>query len=86
MTTLREQFEQAADEIKQLTERPDNDTLLELYALFKQGAEGDVVDKPPGFFDFIGTAKHAAWSRMRGMDRDTAMATYVALVRRLLEG
>jgi acyl-CoA-binding protein len=60
-----------------------NDTLLKLYALYKQGAEGDVNQPQPGFFDFIGTAKHEAWSQLRGTSRDDAMARYIALVNEL---
>ena len=57
MADLDKQFLAAAEAVKQLAERPDNDTLLKLYALYKQGAEGDVSGSKPGFFDFVGTAK-----------------------------
>lgn len=86
MPDVRSQFDQAVEDIKQLKARPGNDALLELYALYKQGTRGDVTSDHPGFFDFVGTAKHAAWTRLRGMDRTTAQAAYVALVRRLLAG
>ena len=58
MSDLRSSFEQAAKDIQSLSERPDNDTLLRLYALYKQGSEGDVQGAKPGFFDFVGTAKY----------------------------
>jgi len=77
-------FEQATQDIQTLAERPDNDTLLQLYALYKQGSEGDVQGNKPGFFDFVGTAKYESWERLRGMDMETAQARYVALVRKLL--
>ncbi len=76
-------FEQAAADVKQLRERPDNDTLLKLYALYKQASEGDVHGAKPGFFDFVGTAKYEAWSKLRGMDRDEARRKYIELVRKL---
>jgi acyl-CoA-binding protein len=84
MTDLRREFEQAAEDIKQLGERPDNDTLLKLYALYKQGSEGDAQGTKPGFFDFIGTAKYEAWTRLHGITADEAMQRYIALVRQLL--
>lgn len=79
-------FEQAARDVQLLPERPDNDTLLRLYALYKQGSEGDVSGERPGFFDFVGTAKYEAWSALRGMPPDTARAQYVDLVQRLKDG
>jgi acyl-CoA-binding protein len=84
MTELGHQFAQAAAEVRQLRERPDNDTLLKLYALYKQGLEGDVHGCQPGFFDFIGTTKQEAWARLKGMAQDEAMRQYVALVQQLL--
>ena len=84
MTDLRPEFEQAAEDIQKLGERPDNDTLLKLYALYKQGSEGDVHGQQPGFFDFIGTAKYEAWAKLRGVDGEEARRRYIALVRDLL--
>ena len=84
MNDLQLAFQQAAENIKQLGKRPDNDTLLKLYALYKQGAEGDVSGPQPGFFDFVGTAKYEAWGQLRGTSRDEAMQRYVALVEQLL--
>ena len=80
---LKQQFEQAAIDVKDLSERPDNDTLLSLYALYKQGSEGDVSGEKPGFFDFVGTAKHEAWGKLKGMSGDEAMKKYVDLVKKL---
>ncbi|MDH5821514.1 acyl-CoA-binding protein [Luteimonas sp. RD2P54] len=83
MSDLKRDFEQAARDVKGLTERPDNDTLLRLYALYKQGAEGDVSGPKPGFFDFVGTAKYEAWAKLQGTPRDEAMRRYVELVAKL---
>ncbi|MDH5829816.1 acyl-CoA-binding protein [Luteimonas sp. M1R5S18] len=83
MPTSDMSFEQAARDVQSLPERPDNETLLQLYALYKQGSEGDVSGDKPGFFDFVGTAKFEAWTRLKGMPRDTARQQYVELVRRL---
>jgi diazepam-binding inhibitor (GABA receptor modulating acyl-CoA-binding protein) len=84
MNDLQREFEQAAGDIKRLGERPDNDTLLRLYALYKQGQDGDVHGCQPGFFDFIGTAKHEAWGLLKGMSQDEAKREYISLVRQLL--
>jgi acyl-CoA-binding protein len=83
MADLNAEFEQAALNVKQLSERPDNDTLLKLYALYKQGSEGDVNGPKPGFFDFVGTAKYEAWAKLEGTDQNEAKKKYVALVNRL---
>ena len=80
---LKQQFEQAAIDVKDLSERPDNDTLLRLYALYKQGSEGDVSGDKPGFFDFVGTAKYEAWGKLKGMSQDAAQQQYVDLVKKL---
>lgn len=73
-------FEQAARDAQLLPRRPDNETLLRLYALYKQGSEGDVSGEKPGFFDFVGTAKYEAWARLKGMPRERAQQQYIDLV------
>jgi acyl-CoA-binding protein len=83
MSDLQARFEQAARDVHALAERPDNDTLLRLYALYKQGAEGDATGPKPGFFDFVGTAKHEAWTKLAGTPREAAMQQYVDLVGKL---
>jgi len=83
MADLKAQFEQAAKDLMALAERPDNDTLLRLYALYKQGAEGDVSGDKPGFFDFIGTAKYDAWEKLTGLASEDAMKQYIALVNKI---
>jgi len=84
MNDLRREFEQAAEDVKSLAKRPDNDTLLKLYALYKQGTEGDLKRTQPGFFDFVGTAKHEAWAQLNGVPVEEAMRRYIALVQQLL--
>lgn len=83
MSDLQKRFEQAAKDIQSLTERPDNETLLRLYAMFKQGSEGDVSGDKPGFFDFVGTAKYEAWAKLKGTAQDEAKQKYVDLVKKL---
>jgi len=83
MTEINSQFEQAAIAVKSLPERPDNDTMLQLYALFKQGSAGDVSGDKPGFFDFVATAKYEAWGGLKGLSQDDAKNQYIDLVRKL---
>ena len=83
MSKASSEFEKAAQAVKSLSERPDNETMLELYALYKQGSVGDVHGEKPGFFDFVGVAKFEAWEKLRGIASDQAQARYVALVRKL---
>jgi acyl-CoA-binding protein len=83
MSASDDLFEAAAIAVKELPEKPDNDTLLELYALYKQGSEGDVSGEKPGFFDFVGAAKYEAWEKLRGTAPDDAKQRYVELVKRL---
>jgi len=80
VSDLDQEFEQASERVKQLEQRPDNDTLLKLYALYKQGAEGDVSGERPGFFDFVGVAKYEAWEKLQGTDQEEAKKRYIELV------
>ena len=80
MSTLNEQFEQAVADSKQLPERPDNMTMLKLYALYKQGSSGDVDGKRPGFTDMVARAKWDAWNELKGQTSDEAKQAYVDLV------
>ena len=83
MADLKSSFEQASKSIQSLSERPDNDTLLRLYALYKQGSEGDVSGAKPGFFDFVATAKYEAWARLKGTAQDDARQQHIDLVKKL---
>ncbi|KGI78434.1 acyl-CoA-binding protein [Oleiagrimonas soli] len=83
MTDLHALFERAVTAARRLPERPDNDTLLRLYALYKQATEGDARGPQPGFFDFVGCAKREAWEQLAGMSDEEAMRNYVTLARSL---
>ncbi|MGB2815927.1 MAG: acyl-CoA-binding protein [Burkholderiaceae bacterium] len=80
MSDLKAKFEQAVADSKNLPERPDNQTLLKLYALYKQGTAGDVEGKRPGFTDMVGRAKWDAWNETKGLSKDDAMKQYVSLI------
>jgi diazepam-binding inhibitor (GABA receptor modulating acyl-CoA-binding protein) len=80
MSDLKARFEQAVADSKNLPERPDNATLLKLYALYKQATSGDVEGKRPGFSDMVGRAKWDAWSGIKGTTSEVAMKQYVELI------
>ena len=80
MTDLKKKFETAAADSKNLSERPDNATLLKIYALYKQGSVGDNTDKQPGFGDMVGRAKWDAWNGLKGTSQDDAMQQYIDLI------
>ena len=80
---LQEQFDQAVADSKNLPERPDNMTLLKIYALFKQASTGDVEGKRPGFSDMVGRAKFDAWDALKGTAKEDAMQQYVDLIEEL---
>ncbi len=83
MADLKKQFAAAAANSKNLTERPDNATLLKIYALYKQAEAGDNTDKKPGFTDMVGRAKWDAWNNLKGTSTKDAMQQYVDLIESL---
>lgn len=81
---LKEIFEKAVAESKNLSERPSNETLLQLYSLYKQATEGDNNDAPPANpFDFVARAKYDAWSALKGKTKEMAMQEYADLINKL---
>ncbi|MEW6098835.1 MAG: acyl-CoA-binding protein [Pseudomonadota bacterium] len=83
MSDLQARFEQAVAESKSLPEKPDNMTLLKIYALYKQATAGDVQGERPGFTDFVGRAKYDAWEALKGRTREQAMQDYIDLIESL---
>jgi diazepam-binding inhibitor (GABA receptor modulator, acyl-CoA-binding protein) len=83
MADLKARFEQAVAQSKSLPEKPDNMTLLKIYALYKQASEGDVEGKRPGFTDMVGRAKWDAWNEVKGKSKDDAMQEYIDLIESL---
>ncbi len=80
---LKSAFEKAVKDSKQLPEKPDNQTLLKIYSLYKQATEGDVQGKRPGLMDMVGRAKYDAWAAIEGKSADDAMKEYVDLIESL---
>ena len=83
MADLKALFEKAVADSKSLPEKPDNATLLQLYALYKQASSGDAEGKRPGFTDMVGRAKWDAWNELKGKDAKAAMQAYADLVESL---
>lgn len=81
--SVQEQFQQAQADSKNLPERPDNMTLLKIYALFKQGSTGDVEGDRPGFTDMVGRAKYDAWANLKGTSKEEAQQQYIDLIEEL---
>lgn len=81
---LQQQFETAVAASKTLSQKPENDILLQLYALYKQGTAGDVnVEAPANMFDFVAKAKYQAWESIKGKTKEAAMQEYIDLVNKL---
>jgi acyl-CoA-binding protein len=81
---IKEQFEKAVAESKELSQKPSNETLLQLYSLYKQSTEGDVTADPPSNpFDFVAKAKYDAWAGQKGKPQADAMNDYIELVKKL---
>ena len=83
MSELQSRFEQAVADSKHLPEKPDNMTLLKIYALFKQASTGDVDTDRPGFTDMVGRAKWDGWNGLKGTSTDAAMQDYIDLIESL---
>ncbi len=84
--SMTEEFAKAQKDVNELPGRPDNDTLLKLYAYYKQATEGDAAGERPGGFDFVRRAKFDAWSEVKGTSKQEAMRKYVELVKTLKTG
>jgi acyl-CoA-binding protein len=83
MADLQSAFETAVANSKSLSERPDNATLLKIYALYKQATLGDITEKKPGFSDMVGRAKWDAWNGVKGASKEDAMQRYIDLIESL---
>ena len=82
---MQAEFEKAVAQSKELTKRPSNEELLQLYALYKQATDGDVIGDRPGGFDFKAIAKFDAWAEIKGKSKEDAMKDYIALMGRLYQ-
>ncbi len=76
-------FDKAVADSKNLPDRPDNQTLLKIYGLYKQSTDGDNAGKRPGFADMVGRMKHDAWAALAGKSKDDATQEYIDLIESL---
>ena len=83
--SLTDNFQEASERIRGLSKKPDNDTLLSLYSLFKQGSIGPAEGKRPGRLQMVARAKFDSWAELGDMSCEKAMQEYIALVDKLLE-
>jgi len=83
MSDLQATFDAAVANSKKLSERPDNNTLLQIYGLYKQATAGDITEKKPGFGDLVGRAKWDAWNKLKGTAADEAKQQYIDLIQSL---
>lgn len=83
MADLKARFDAAVAASKTLPEKPDNQTLLKIYALYKQATVGDVDGKRPGFSDMVGRAKWDAWNELKGTAGESAQQDYIKLIESL---
>ncbi|MDO5624827.1 MAG: acyl-CoA-binding protein [Pseudomonadota bacterium] len=86
MSDLDTRFHEAQANAKLLTTRPDNVTLLQIYALYKQATEGDNEEAKPGFADIVARAKWDAWKKLEDTSADEAKTQYIALIDKLRAG
>lgn len=80
MSDLQTAFTQAQADSKNLSERPDNPTLLKIYALYKQGSVGENTEPKPSYSDIVARAKWDAWSKLKGMPQNEAQQQYIDLI------
>ncbi len=83
MSDLQTAFDAALARSKNLPERPDNMTLLRIYALYKQASAGDASGDRPGMTDFVGRAKWDAWKALAGTPVEEAQQSYIELIESL---
>lgn len=83
MSDLEQQFEEATRAVRSIAARPSNETLLTLYASYKQATKGDIQGKRPGLLDPQGRAKFDAWQALEGTTSQDAMQMYVDKVSEL---
>ena len=85
MEELQNKFTQVADLVKKVKTQPSDEELLKLYGLYKQATVGDNKNEAPGFLDFKGKSKHAAWLACLGKDKYTSEVEYITYVNALIQ-
>ena len=78
-------FIKATEVVKTLKTKPDNDTLSNLYGLYKQATVGDNTNPKPGMLDMVGCTKWNSWNKVKGLTIYEAECQYITLVNTLLK-
>lgn len=79
-----DQFIKAVEDVKQLSVKPTDEELLDLYRYFKQASVGDCNTTRPGMFDLKGKYKWDAWNGLKGTSKEDAEKKYITIVENLL--
>ncbi|XP_058138353.1 acyl-CoA-binding domain-containing protein 7 [Dasypus novemcinctus] len=82
---LQADFDKAAEDVRKLRTRPDDDELKELYGLYKQSVIGDIDIKCPVMLDLKGKIKWEAWNLQKGLSKEDAMSAYISKAKELIE-
>ncbi|XP_078040644.1 acyl-CoA binding protein 1 [Augochlora pura] len=82
--SLDEKFNQAAEEVKELSSQPSDADMLELYSLYKQATVGDCNTPRPSVLHFKSKAKWDAWDRKKGTSQESAKENYIQKVAELV--
>ncbi|XP_068620207.1 uncharacterized protein [Battus philenor] len=80
LSPLDVSFNKAADHVKKLTSKLNNNQLLELYGLYKQSTEGKCNIPKPSWLDGRGRKKWDAWNSLQELPSHEAKEKYIALV------
>lgn len=71
--------------VQELTKRPSDDELLELYGLYKQATVGDNDTAEPGMFNLKAKYKWKSWTKLKGTSQEDGEKKYIKLADELLQ-
>ena len=78
------QFIHASTVVKNLKNKPDNETLACLYGLYKQATLGNNTTMKPHMLDFIGLSKWKYWNKFNGLSPHQSEIEYIKIVNKLI--
>ncbi len=78
--SLEQDFNTAAEEVKNLTKKPSDKDLLKLYGLFKQSTLGINNEPKPSIFNPTASSKWNAWYENRMLSKNMAKRKYIEIV------
>ena len=78
MSDLETRFRKAAHYVRNSpASNASNEEKLNIYALYKQGNEGDVTGSQPWAVQIEARAKWDAWKKLEGTSKESAMEDYI---------